>query len=699
MNAIIGMTELALRAEEFKTAREQIVTVKQAGANLLSIINDILDFSKIETGRLEIIPGDYHFSSLVNDVISIIRMRLVDSNLRFVVNIDSKIPNELFGDEIRIRQVLLNLLSNAVKYTDNGYVCFSVYGKKTNGNNIDLFLEVKDTGLGIKQEDQKNLFVDYSQFDHERNKNIEGTGLGLAITKNIVLAMKGEINVISEYRKGSTFTVRLPQRITSGKILASVEKPENKDIIIYERREIYADSIVYSIKNLGVNYTLVSSDSELSEKMSIKNYAFIFLSYAMYKKNVSTILSNNPKIKVVVLTEFGEAIPDKKLSALAMPVHSMSIADILNGVSSSFSYSESNELFVRFTAPEARILVVDDINTNLKVAEGLLLPYGMKIDLCKSGIDAIELVKTECYDLIFMDHKMPGMDGVETTHVIRAMEENNEHNKNVPIVALTANAVIGTREMFLESGFNDFLSKPIDTIKINAILEKWLPKEKQKGSVIEAIITDADTGEGAKIHIEIEGIDVKKGTMLSGGTTQLYLDTLDVYYKDGLEKLKEIKECLETDNLPLYTIHLHALKSASANIGASSLSEEAKALEKAGEQEDLHYIENNNGIFMMNLELLLSRIKTVTMTYKNREHGGKESINFEVLAQDLGTLKSAIQALNAGIINTVVDNLRELVLPENINAAVSDIADNILFGEYEKAVELIDMIIIEGKND
>jgi CheY-like chemotaxis protein len=202
------------------------------------------------------------------------------------------------------------------------------------------------------------------------------------------------------------------------------------------------------------------------------------------KKNKVAIMKFSANFKIVILTEFGEAISEKNLNILAMPVHSISIANILNGESDKFSYSETNENIVRFTAPDINILVVDDVITNLKVAKGLLAPYKVQVALCKSGMMAIEAVKSNCYDLVFMDHRMPGMDGVEATQHIRALGTEgvpeDMYFKDVPIIALTANAVSGTEEKFLQNGFNDFLSKPIDTIKLNAVLEKWIPKKKRQ---------------------------------------------------------------------------------------------------------------------------------------------------------------------------------------------------------------------------
>ena len=717
MNAIMGMAELALRSDDFDSARVHIQTVKQASTNLLSIINDILDFSKVETGKLQIIPDKYYLSSLINDVISIIRMRAVDSRIRFVVKIDSTLPRQLMGDQIRIRQVLLNILNNAVKFTEKGFVSFSIFGEKMGEDNIKLVMEVKDSGRGIKQEDLDNLFRDYIQFDMNKNKNIEGTGLGLAISKNVMDAMGGDISVKSDYGIGSTFTITLPQKICSGEILARVAEPEKIKILLYERREIYHSSIIFSIENLGVNYSLVSDDDEFMNTLATEEFGFIFVSYSLYKKNTDAISLYGGKAKIAVLTEFGEAIPEKNLITLAMPVHSISIAEILNGVSSYFSYNENNEFLVRFTAPEARVLVVDDINTNLKVAEGLLLPYNMKIDLCKSGMEAINMVKQKTYDIVFMDHKMPDMDGLEVAAHIRAWESREEERhaqdiasngdsaqdrtfseppKSMPIIALTANAVSGTREMFLENGFNDFISKPIDTVELNLILEKYIPKDKQWGNSPERPNNDKSTenysGTDAKPDIgktlKIEGIDIERGLFLSGGNTERYLDTLSVFCRDTNEKIEEIKTCLEEGNIPLYTVNVHALKSACANIGALSLSEEARNLEMAGDMNNTAFIELNNSFFLFKLKNLMENIFNALIIY-NSNYTQSES-DVKSMNEDLLNLKNALIKLEAGEINRIVDNLHLFKFPEQINTALDSISDNILFGEYEKALSIID---------
>jgi signal transduction histidine kinase/DNA-binding response OmpR family regulator len=477
MNAIIGMTELVLREDLPATAKENVFTIKHAGANLLSIINDILDISKIESGKMELISTDYLLSSLINDTVSIIKTKIMDSKLSFTVNLGNNIPDPLYGDEIRIRQILLNILNNAAKYTKKGSISFSISGKITNKDTVVLTMEVADSGRGIKQEDIGKLFDDFMQVDAVANRGVEGTGLGLAISKNLVKAMNGDISVSSEYGKGSTFTIVLPQKIRSHEPLAAIKK--------------------------------------------------------------------------------------------------------------SNSYNINKNTTVKFIAPNARILIVDDIDTNLKVAEGLMLPYKMQIDMCLSGFEAIEIAEKNDYDLILMDQMMPEMDGVETVKIIRNLGSKDSYYKKLPIIALTANAVSGAKEMFLENGFNDFLSKPIDTVKLNAILEKWIPKQKQKR---------------ANLQGSIEA---------TGGELEFYTQTLVLFRKDSIKKIEEIEEALKTGDYNSYTIYVHALKSIAANIGAADLSEAAKELEMASKQGNVAFIEANNAAFIINLKTVLSDIDKI----------------------------------------------------------------------------------------
>jgi len=692
MNAIIGMTELALREHMTEAVRENVSMAKQAGVNLLSIVNDILDISKIESGNMQIVPTEYLLSSLMNDVISIIRMRAVDSDIRFAVFLDSNLPNALIGDETRVRQVLINILGNAVKYTDRGYVAFSVSGEMIDDNNIELKMEVKDSGRGIKQEDVEKLFENYYQQCAETGIDVDGVGLGLPISMNLVKSMGGDITVESEFGKGSTFTVTLPQIVKNREKLAAVENPESMNTLVYERREVYAASTVYAIENLGVKCELASSDKQFREMIAKESYSFIFIAHGMLAGVKDAFISVGDDTRVVLLAEFGESVPSGNWSVLSMPLHVISAANVFNGVSGRFSYDMSKELTVRFTAPDARVLVVDDIKTNLKVAEGLLSPYKMSVDLCNSGEEAIEAVKTKRYDVVFMDHRMPGMDGVEAVEHIKELEGEDGYYEKLPIVALTANAISGMDEFFLQRGFCDYLTKPIDTVLLNMILEKWIPREKQNCSELSS--GDKAAADGSSVlPIKIDGLDTAKGMIMSGGNIENYLDILTTYCEDWNERRNKIIKSLADSDLPLYTTHVHALKSASANIGADRLADAAFVLETAGDRKDLTFIESKNDDLLAMLQLLLNSISEALELQGVKACEVCNAPDSGQFYAELNRLYSALKQFDFERINRAVDLLVASAPSFDIKTKIRNISKYVLLFEYAKAEETVKSLL------
>jgi len=279
------------------------------------------------------------------------------------------------------------------------------------------------------------------------------------------------------------------------------------------------------------------------------------------------------------------------------------------------------------------------------------------------------------------------MDGIEATKLIRAMSEENPHYADLPIIALTANAISGIREMFLSKGFNDFLSKPIDMVKLNVILAKWLPKEKQEK--YEPKTADVDTSNSEAAEMKIADIDIKKGISMSGGTLKGYMQTLAVFRKDGFQKIDEIKKSLEAGNYPLYATYVHALKSALANIGASELSAKAKALEFAGKRKDADFINSNNAQFLMNLKTLLNSLgKTLSLN-----DGYETSVNFELLKSELSRLKEALESLESAAIDNMVNSLQEFSQADGVGSSIESILQSILIGGYDEAISKIDTLL------
>jgi signal transduction histidine kinase len=374
MNVIVGFTDLMMEEDLPADTIEMLRKVSTAGNTLMGLINDVLDISKIEAGKVDLMPVQYDVATLLNDIITLNMIRIGDKLIAFKLDIREKLPSRLFGDDLRVKQILNNLLSNAFKYTKEGFVTLGADCMRE-GDDVWLSFYISDTGIGIREEDISKLFTDYNQVDAKANRKIEGTGLGLSITKKLVGLMDGEISVESEYGRGTTFYVRIRQGFVT-------------DAPIDEESADRLRSLRYSDKK-----------KKTHEKL---------------------------------------ALPD-------------------------LSY--------------ARVLVVDDFTANLEVAAGRLRKYKMNVDCLSSGQDAIDCmaIGLPVYDAIFMDHMMPGMDGIQATALIRKL--GTEYAKNIPIIALSANAVAGTEQMFLENGFNAFLSKPFNAASLDAIIQRWVRKQ------------------------------------------------------------------------------------------------------------------------------------------------------------------------------------------------------------------------------
>ena len=680
MNAIVGITELVLREDISPNIQEHIMSIKNAGNNLLSIINDILDISKIESGKMEIVPAAYIFASLINDVINIIRIRTAEKPVYFVVNLDSAIPNNLIGDEVRVRQILLNLLSNAVKYTNEGFISMTIDGEVCDDDTVMLSIEVSDSGIGIRSEDMNKLFMDFVQVDMISHKGVQGTGLGLAIARSLCLAMGGDISVYSEYGQGSTFTVQLPQKFSEYEKFASVENPHEKKVLLYEPRKIYADSIACSIDNLGVECVLVQDEERFHDALKNADYPFVFVSSFLFENAKKIISQVGADPSLVLLAEYGEAIAEKNIKTIAMPVHSISIANILNDITDIAGYGGSESAGITFTAPTASVLIVDDIPTNLKVAVGLMAPYNMQIDTCLSGKAAIEMVRTTAYDIIFMDHMMPEMDGIEATQRIRALDGINT---SVPIIALTANAMFGAREMFIQNGMNDFLAKPIETSKLNSVLEQWIPRDKKENQTIRRI-------KHTQAPFLIEGLDVNAGLTATGGDTGHYITTLSLLCSDIREKLSQIRDCMENNDIKLYITYVHALKSALLSIGAQELSSLAGNLEMAGRNEDMDFINRSTDDFLQKLEELLNNTN-LAVTRIRKNNSSDEIIEKSLLIR----LKNALDEIDAVTTDNIIKELQSKNWNEELHAAIEKINQNILLFEYDEAQAVIDSLIIQ----
>ncbi|MDR1396052.1 MAG: transporter substrate-binding domain-containing protein, partial [Deltaproteobacteria bacterium] len=467
MNAIIGMAELALREKIPEEVEEMITSISQAGASLLSIINDILDFSKIESGRMELHEEPYQTGDLLTEAIEAIKPRLAGRPVVFLVEAESFLPETLIGDEVRLRQILLNILSNAAKYTREGHITLGA-AAAVRDQDVTLSLTVSDTGLGIRPEDKEKLFANFTRFDNSLNKGVEGTGLGLAITLNLAKLMGGELTVESEYQKGSVFKITVLQKLIEYRPLARLDSSAGR-FLVQESDPLKASSLEFTLKSLTASYDLVPEINETVLKAAQYKYILAPENQLEMIRSLTVRLGLDPKI--ILMTDQAKLTRIENYTLLHWPIFCQPLVRALEQTKTKIRRKAAS---YAFTAPSAHILVVDDIEMNLKVARGLLKPFQAQVDTCDSGQAAVDLVGEKQYDLIVMDHPLPGLDGLEATTQIRRLAGGQD----VPIIALTANAVSGVKEMFIENGMNDFISKPIDPVRLESVLSQWLPTNK-----------------------------------------------------------------------------------------------------------------------------------------------------------------------------------------------------------------------------
>lgn len=679
MNAVIGMAEMALREELPPLAREYVNLIISSGKTLLTIINDILDFSKIESGKMDIIEDEYEPMSIIHDISTIIATRIGDKSIELIIDVDPDLPNKLYGDCIRIKQIIVNLANNAVKFTKRGMVKLTVSSKKHSEDRIDLNISVQDTGMGIKKADLSRLFQSFQQLDSKRNRNIEGTGLGLAISKRLVSLMNGSIHVESEYEVGSTFSFTVPQKIVDGQPCVSLQEEETVVWGLVGNQHVL-QQLRCDVEKLGCTFCEIKKGQNLDE-LDRTGVSHFFVEDCMYTDNVKQWLEDQDGIIGVRMVDYySNAESDSpKILVLRKPVYALNVAMILNHEDIHSALFEDEGDVLDFVAPEANILIVDDNKVNLTVAEGLLAPLQMQIDTAASGQEAVAMISVKRYDLIFMDHMMPEIDGVETTRLIRRFHPDYD---DVPIIALTANAVEGTKEMFLSEGMNDFVAKPIELRIITSKLKHWLPKAK---------IQRIKTGPGDRKEetqeetnkLQIDGLNTEYALKLLGSES-LYMEVLKDYYQVIDKKAELINELEQKEDWKAYTIEVHALKSASRQIGAMELADIAEEMEAAGNSRDAEKIHN----YTDEMLAIYQHMESVLAPYvqealaENAEAESKGTASTEILRSLFESMKDALEELD-------IDHMEEVA--EELSQYEYEVEQSELLGQLCSAVEDLDV--------
>jgi signal transduction histidine kinase/CheY-like chemotaxis protein/HPt (histidine-containing phosphotransfer) domain-containing protein len=564
MNAIIGISEIELTQSSLSPhTRDALDRIYASGKSLLGIINDILDLSKADTGKLEILCSEYDFPSVLNDTIQLNIVRIGSKEIDFSLILDEKIPVILYGDELRIKQIMNNILSNAFKYTEKGTVKMSVACEYINSDTVRLTLAVADTGQGMKKEDLDKIFTAYTQFNRVDNRKVEGTGLGMNITYKLVQLMGGTISVESEYGKGSVFTVVIDQKVTANTAVMG---------------------------------------NELCDRLCTFSY-----------KSDTNVVS--------------------QISRVYMPYGS--------------------------------VLIVDDIETNLYVAEGLMTPYGLNIDKAGSGMEALQKIENgRSYDVVFMDHMMPEMDGIETTGRIRSLGYTK------PIIALTANALVGNDKLFIEKGFDDFMSKPIDAKRLDDVLNQY--------------VKDAHPNEAAQAEsTESQRISSHGTSLHSTNASILPQPLIDAFLRDAKKAWALFTQYPANNDFTILATSAHGMKAACANIGESDLSGQAKTLEMAFKNNQKDVIDRELSAFSADLMALIERLSPDQET-----NVSTDSEDRELLQCELKLIKEACEEYDEVKAKLSLERLLQGQWTSQTKERLEQIQLHLFHSEFEEAGEL-----------
>lgn len=724
INAVTGITTVMLKNEEDEDKRKDIFAIQMAGQRLFGQIEDILDFTEIDTGKVKVSEDTYMISSIVNDIITESRLSERENMPELIFDIDADMPSVLLGDGRKIKKILKHLIDNGLKFTQKGGVYVRICAL-TKPYGINLYIRVSDTGAGIAPEELGRITERFYQSSGGRNRKAGGLGLGLSIVYGLVNAMKGFIQIESTVGSGTTVSISIPQKVSEeapsmmvadrrNLCLACFLMPEKYEVP--EVRDYYNELISHLVESLDLSLHRVSNMDELERVVSKYQLTHLFIGREEYEENKSSLQELTQNIEVVVVADSSFALPQgSRAKILRKPFFCLPIVNLLNAGTSGDTepLTEKNML-----CPGVKVLVVDDEPMNLMVAEGILGDYQMTVKTADSGRRAMELCEEEEFDLIFLDHMMPEMDGVETLKRLRKIQI--DQNKVFTIIAFTANAVSGARDMFRREGFDEFVSKPIEPLELERVLRKVLPKssivyvdekqekdvkaaEKEKKNALIEEKTDRKERESASEEnkmkqLESAGIHTNACMQYCSGDRDFYMELITNFAKDAKRKAEKMDASFKQEDLENYHILVHALKSSAKMVGADALSEMARETEEAAKNRDTVYIREHHKELLAAYHEVVQGILDVSAAGESdpKQDAGEdfEEVSSEELLEWLGKLKESLDTFEADKAENLLSEMSGKIYQGNsveellINVR-QDVEDFELSAAFKKVENLI----------
>ena len=719
INAVTGITSLMLKNEKETEKRKDMISIQMAGNRLFKQVENILDYTEIDTGRIVVNEENYMISSVLNDIISENQMMNSDSESELIFDMDAGIPMVLFGDGKKVKKIISHLIDNAVKFTKEGGIYVRVYAlQKPYG--INLCIKVSDTGIGITEEDLEKITERFFQSNAGRNRRAGGLGLGLSIVYGMVTSMGGFMRLESASGSGTTVFVSIPQKIADATPSMALLKPEDLCIGLYLRPEKYAvpeirdyynGAISHMIQDLGFVIHRVFALEELKKLTGMYHLTHLIIGKEEYEEEAAYFEALDQGTKVIVVADDSfRPMNNSRITFVRKPYYSLSIVNVLNSQPSLEPYVSEQD---HMTCPGVRVLVVDDEPMNLMVAEGIFNAYEMDVKTAGSGMEAIELCKNEEFDLIFLDHMMPEMDGVETLRILRGNEKDQGMVHTV--IAFTANAVSGAREMFRQEGFDEFLPKPIEDQELRRLLKKMLPKDSivygkagdKKRIPVNGEKSDAEQSTAVQdkgsatdklASLEGKGFQTKAGLQYSHNDSAFYEQILQAFTKSAEGRMKDIETAFQGEDIANYQIYVHALKSSSKMLGADTLSEMAKEAEEAAKNRDVTYIRDNHERLMEKYKATVQDILDVlciedTVSPEEIKAAGID-VSKEEICKRLSELKESLDTFEMNAAETLLKEMSELVYRGTpVSELLKDARQDVDDFEMGKAAEKVEALI------
>lgn len=645
INAVIGLATVMLKKEKDEDIRRDLHSVSDAGHRVAEQIGDILDYTELDIGKLAINNETYMISSLINDLIT--EMQTVkETDLEIVIDVDATIPSAMVGDAGKIRKIMWHLINNGIKFTKEGGVYVRIFTLKR-PYGVNLCIEVRDTGIGMTGEEIDKIYEKFYQSDSGRTRAAGGLGLGMPIVHGFVNSMDGFLTIDSSYGEGTKIMISIPQKVADETPCMSLVSREELCLAGYlhfdkydvpEVREYYTSMIQNMVRGLNIPFYRVDSAEELKKLQAVYKITHLFVGAEEYDSDREFIESLTKEMTVAVVCHGDfEPLAGSKVKILRKPFYCFPVATILNASIDGVSAIEND----KFKCPNLKVLVVDDEPMNLIVANGIFKGYGMKVETATSGPESIEKCKNQMYDVVFMDHMMPGMDGIEAMKKIRA--NAGKIGQEILIVALTANAVSSAKDMFLSEGFDGFVPKPIEITDLERVLKHILPKSaivyenditepseaatsNEGGAVSSGGIEETkepDEAPGMLAILQRGDIDTKTGMGYCQNDEEFYGQLLEEYVSSSTSKKNDIKKYYETKDWANYAILVHALKSTSKMIGATALFELARSMETAAKENKEDEIEQGHNIMLTMYSETVNTIRTALKSSK--PEGGDDS--------------------------------------------------------------------------